>query len=234
MLAEVAATGQAVRPRRAAHVDAVLRVRRQDHRGPQGRQPQPQGRPDRRQGRGRRRRQPGGRPDRRLRRPQRVRLHHQGRRRRHGLEPHRRAQSTATPTAPSSTIRTGRSLENMDSLPFVTPVYKRDLEDRELLHRLSEAPLHLVLHRPRLQIALHLLPVAADRRRPSLPHPQRRPRDRGDRLGQEGVPAGQGILLRRRHLHRRPAARRGDRRASSASSASPGRATPRPTCRARR
>ena len=28
-------------------------------------------------------------------------------------------------------------LENMDSLPFVTPVYKRDLDDRELFHRLS-------------------------------------------------------------------------------------------------
>ena len=125
-------------------------------------------------------------------------------------------------------------LENMDSLPFVTPVYQRDLDDREILHRLSEAPLHLHLHRPRLQIALHLLPLAADRGRPSLPHPQRRPCDRGDRLGAEGLPAGEGVLLRRRHLHRRSAAGRGHRHASWASSASPGPATPRPMCRARR
>ena len=46
-----------------------------------------------------------------------------------------------------------------------------------------QAPLPLVLHRARLQVALHLLPVAADRRRPPLPHPQRRPRDRGDPAG---------------------------------------------------
>ena len=55
---------------------------------------------------------------------------------------------------------------------------------RELLHRLPEAPLRLALHRPRLQIALHLLPVAADRRRPPLPHALAGARGRGDRTGQ--------------------------------------------------
>ncbi len=106
--------------------------------------------------------------------------------------------------------------------------------DRGLFHRLPAAPLRVALHRPRLQIALHLLPVAADRRRPSLPRALAGPCRRGDRAGQAVFPAGAGILLRRRHLHRQPAARRGDRAASWASSASPGRATPRPTCRATR
>ena len=63
----------------------------------------------------------------RFRRPQRIRLHHQGSRRRRG----RGARSRACPTA----IRAGSIvhnenravLENMDALPWVTPVYKRDL-----------------------------------------------------------------------------------------------------------
>ena len=111
----------------------------------------------------------------------------------------------------SSTTPIGRSWRTWTRLPLVTPDLQARPEDRELLHRLSEAPLPVDLHRPGLQIALHLLPVAADRRRPPLPHPQRRARDRGDRLGPEGLPAGEGVLLRRRHLHRRPAARRGHR-----------------------
>ena len=79
-------------------------------------------------------------------------------------------------------------LERMDDLPFVTPVYKRDLDISKLFHRLSEAPLHLFLHRPRLQIALHLLPMAADGRRPPLPHPQRRQNVVAEmRWAQEGV-----------------------------------------------
>ena len=124
-------------------------------------------------------------------------------------------------------------LENMDELPFVTPVYKRDLVDRELFQRLSQAPLHFVLHRPRLQIALHVLPVAADHRRPSLPHPQRRACDRGADVGAKGISAGQGILLRRRYAA--PTTCRASRRsrARSASSGSSGRATPRPTSRVR-
>ena len=116
---------------------------------------------------------------------------------------YRDARRPHRPQRPSAPI-----LHNMDELPFVSPVYKRDLDDRELLHRLSAAPVSVVLHRPRLQIALHLLPVAADRRRPRLPHAQRRPRHRRAEVGQAGVSAGQGILLRRRHADRRPAARR--------------------------
>ena len=90
---------------------------------------------------------------------------------------------------------------------------------RELFHRLPEAPVSLDLHRTRLQIALHLLPVAADGRRPSLPHALGRPRHRGDRLGAEGLPRGEGVLFRRRHLHRRFAARRSHRQGARPSSA---------------
>ncbi len=102
-------------------------------------------------------------------------------------------------------------LEDMDTLPFVTPVYKRRPHHRELFHRLSAAPLHFLLYGTRLQIALHLLPVAADGRRPSLPYAERRPRDRGIALGQGGLPAGEGVLLRRRYADRQSAARRGAR-----------------------
>jgi len=42
-------------------------------------------------------------------------------------------------------------------------------------------------------------------------HAERRPRRRGDRMGAEGIPAGEGVLFRRRHLHRRFAARAGNR-----------------------
>ena len=54
-------------------------------------------------------------------------------------------------------------LENMDELPFVTPVYKRDLEHRELLHRLSEASLHVALYRA--AAASRAAPSACGRRR---------------------------------------------------------------------
>ena len=147
----------------------------------------------------------------RFRRAQRVRLHHQGGRRRPRLRQHRRPVVSRRATAASCTTTSAPILHNMDELPFVSPVYKRDLDDRELLHRLSAAPVSVVLHRARLQIALHLLPVAADRRRARLPHPQRRSRHRRAEMGEEGLPAGQGSLLRRRHADRQPAARRGAR-----------------------
>ena len=116
-----------LRPRGAAHLDTVVRLRRR--------------RPSRRS---RQRTAPENRPvgakvavepagtleclAHRFRRPQRVRLHHQGSRRR-----------TPWPTSPAWLPQCGRRhraqrrrpiLENMDSLPFVTPVYKRDLKSR--------------------------------------------------------------------------------------------------------
>ena len=65
-------------------------------------------------------------------------------------------------------------LENMDELPFVTPVYKRDLKIENYFIGYLKHPYISFYTGPRLQIALHLLPVAADHRRPQIPHAQRR------------------------------------------------------------
>ena len=56
-------------------------------------------------------------------------------------------------------------------------------EDRELLHRLSEASLRQLLHRARLPLEVHVLPVAADRRRPPLSGALGRERHRGGEAG---------------------------------------------------
>ena len=79
-----------LRSRRAAHLGAVIRLRRRDHQGAQGSQPRAQGRACRRQSRGRPGRQPESVAADRFRRPQRIRLHHQGNRRRPLLERNRR------------------------------------------------------------------------------------------------------------------------------------------------
>ena len=176
--------GEGFRPRRAAHVHPLLRLRRQMHPGVERRQPLAQGRPYRRQGRGGRRWQPESRARGGFRRPQRIRLHHQGRRRRQGLEGHprpllpRRQRRHPAQRRPADPRRHGfAALRDAD--------LQARSADREIFHRLSQAPLSVDLYRARLQVALHLLPVAADRRRPSLPHPQRRPCDRGDQMGAE-------------------------------------------------
>ncbi len=59
----------------------------------------------------------------------------------------------------------------MDQLPFVTEVYKRDLRIEDYFIGYLMHPYISIYTGPRLQIPLHLLPVAADRRRPQLPHP---------------------------------------------------------------
>ena len=79
-------------------------------------------------------------------------------------------------------------LEDMDQLPFVTPVYKRDLVVENYFGRVPQAPLHLVLYRPWLQITLHLLSLAADGRRSSLPGAKRGPRHRRAGLGKAAFP----------------------------------------------
>ena len=173
-------------------------------------------------------------PARRFRGPQRIRLHLQGSRRR----PPAGATSRGCPIA----NRDGTIVHNEDRADARehgrAAVGHAGLQarpdDRELLHRLSEASLRLLLHRPRLQLALHLLPVAADRRRPPLPRALGGERRRGGEVGEGDLPAGEGVLLRRRHAS--PTTCRASRSSpgSSASSASPGRATPRPMCRARR
>ena len=118
----------------------------------------------------------------------------------------------------------------MDALPFVTPVYKRDLTVEHYAIGYLQHP-YVSLYTGRgCRSQVHLLPLAADGGRAALPHAQRRARGRGDGAGRAALPAGEGVLLRRRHVHRRPAARRGHRPAARAGSASPGRSTPRPTC----
>ena len=60
--------------------------------------------------------------------------------------------------------------------------------DRGLLYRLPQASRTcLALHRPRLQIALHLLPVAADRRRPQVSGAQPGACRRGNPAGEEPI-----------------------------------------------
>ena len=103
------------------------------------------------------------------------------------------------------------TLEDMDRLPFVTDVYRRDLviEDYFIGYLLHP---YVSLYTGRgCRSKCTLLPLAADDRRPPLPHAQRRERRRGDPAGQGVLPAGQGVLLRRRHLHGRSAPRGGDR-----------------------
>ncbi len=102
-------------------------------------------------------------------------------------------------------------IQDMDALPWVADVYKRDLQDREVFHRLPAASLREPLHRPRLPGAMHLLPLAADHRRPQIPRPLAAECRRRNGLHEEAVPAGAGVFLRRRHLHRQPAARPRDR-----------------------
>jgi hypothetical protein len=57
-------------------------------------------------------------------------------------------------------------------------------KDRELLHRLPEASLRQLLYRPRLPFEVHVLPVAADRRRPPLPRALGRKRHRRGEVDQ--------------------------------------------------
>src|SRR5207245_2623566 len=73
----------------------------------------------------------------------------------------------------------------------------------ELRHRLPAPPLRLPLYRTRVPLPVHLLPLAPDRRGASLPDAEPGARGRGDGPGRAPVPAGEGVLLRRRHLHRR-------------------------------
>ena len=57
-------------------------------------------------------------------------------------------------------------------------------DDPELLQRLLAASVYLALHGARLQVAVHVLPLAADDRRASLSRAQRRQRRRRDGAGE--------------------------------------------------
>ena len=62
----------------------------------------------------------------------------------------------------------GGYIENLDELPWVTKVYKRDLDFRRYNVPVPAESVHLVLHVARLPGDVHLLPVAADTFRPPL------------------------------------------------------------------
>jgi hypothetical protein len=59
-------------------------------------------------------------------------------------------------------------LENMDELPFVAPIYRRDLNIDNYFIGYLLHPYVSILHRPGLPLEVHLLPLAADSRRPPL------------------------------------------------------------------
>ena len=98
-------------------------------------------------------------------------------------------------------------IQDMDTLPWVADVYKRDLQIEKYFIGYLLHPYISHVHRPRLPGAMHLLPLAADHRRPQIPRPLAAERRRRNGLHEENLPAGARIFLRRRHLHREPAAR---------------------------
>ena len=149
---------------------------------------------------------------RRLRRPQRVRLHDQGSRRRPRLVADRGPQLSQRPGRDRPQRRPRRCWRTWTSLPFVTPVYKRDLKiENYFIGYLKHPYISIYTGRgckSRCTFCLWPQTVGGHRYRTrSVEHVVEE-----IALGEEGLPAGQGVLLRRRHLHRRPAARRGDRR----------------------
>ena len=102
-------------------------------------------------------------------------------------------------------------LENMDALPFVTPVYKRDLKiENYFIGYLKHPYISLYTGRgckSRCTFCLWPQTVGGHRYRTrSVEHVIEE-----IAWAKKAFPAGEGILLRRRHVHRQPAARRGDR-----------------------
>ncbi len=102
-------------------------------------------------------------------------------------------------------------IEDMDTLPFVTDVYKRDLRIEDYFIGYLQHPYISIYTgrgcKSRCTFCLWPQTVGGHRYR------TRSPAHVAAEIaaGAEDVPAGAGVLLRRRHLHRRPAARRGDR-----------------------
>ena len=125
-------------------------------------------------------------------------------------------------------------LEDMDQLPFVTEVYKRDLRiENYFIGYLMHPYVSLYTGRG-CKIALHLLPLAADRRRAPLPRAQRRPRGRGNPAARRSYfpQVKEFFFDDDTFTDNLPRAEEIARELGSW--ASPGPATPRPTFRARR
>ena len=114
-------------------------------------------------------------------------------------------------------------LEDMDALPFVTPVYKRDLTVEHYAIGYLQHP-YVSLYtgrgcRSKCTFCLWPQTVGGQRYRTRSAEHVAEEMAQAARL----FPQVQRVLLRRRHVHRRSAARRGDRAAARAASASPGR-----------
>ena len=194
-----------------AHLDPVLRLRRQGRRGAEGRQSRAQDRAGRRQGRGRAGSQPRRRRARSISSPARSSISPAARSPRGAHSP--RSTGSAIATRPAAIVhnRARAVLEDMDQLPFVTEVYKRDLKIEDYFIGYLKHP-YLSLYtgrgcRSKCTFCLWPQTVGGHRYRVrSVEHVIEE-----IRLAKSVFPAGQGVLLRRRHLHRRPAARRGDR-----------------------
>jgi hypothetical protein len=86
-------------------------------------------------------------------------------------------------------------LENMDALPWVTPVYKRDLKIENYFGGYLKHP-YISFYTGRGCKSLHLLPVASDCGRTSLSRALGGRRYRRNAVGKERLPAGEGIFLR--------------------------------------
>ena len=102
--------------------------------------------------------------------PRGIRLHDPGDRRGQAVRGGRRHHLAQRGRRDRAQPRPRAIIQNMDELPFVAPVYRRDLEIEDYFIGYLKHPYVSLLHRPRLPLEVHLLPVAADRRRPSLPH----------------------------------------------------------------
>jgi len=86
-------------------------------------------------------------------------------------------------------------ISDMDSLPWVTDVYKRDLQIEK--YSIGYLKDRMCRFTPGAAAgAMHVLPVAADDRRAQVPRPFGGQRGGGDGPRQKTVPAGAGILLR--------------------------------------
>ena len=216
-----------------AHLDPVLRLRRQGRPGAEGREPAAQDRHGRRQGRGRARGQPEGLGGARLRRPRGIRFHDQGGGRGPRLRGDRRAELAQRQRRGQLTTATARSSKTWTSCPSSARSTSAILRSKII----SSAICSTLICRSTPGAAAARNAPSACGRRPSA----------GIATGcagsltssrRSGSP-GAGFRRSRNSFSTTtplPTTARAPRRspANWAGSASPGRATPRPTCRARR
>ena len=161
-------------------------------------------------------RRSGGLPRRleshRLRGARGIRLHLQGRGRRPRRSLTIAGLSFRRPDGEiCSTIRRAPMIEDMDALPWVAPVYQRDLKiENYFIGYLKHPYVSVYTGRGcRSKCTFCLWPQTVGGHRYRVRSPQNVIDE--VRWIKEQHAAGEGDLLRRRHLHRFPSARRGDR-----------------------